>query len=66
MDLSIEMNKSRRTAKLVFAGQDDLLFVANWKSLLAEDSSQSRKDAVDIAQAGVHRFENHSGFEQYA
>lgn len=50
MDFPVELNKTRQTAKLVFAGQKDFGFVDEWRNKLGDDPNPVRRDAVDFAQ----------------
>ncbi len=66
MELPVELNKGRKTAKLIFAGQHDFGFLAEWRKTLGEDKNPVRIDAVDFAQLAVYRFEAHSEIQPYA
>jgi len=66
MEISVELNKESRIAKVVFAKKDDLNFVTTWRRSIADDTNPKRVDAVDFAQLAVSRFVNHSQIEPYA
>ena len=60
MELPVELNKTRQTAKIIFAGQHDFGFLAEWRKTLVDDKNPVRIDAVDFAQLAVYRFQAHS------
>ncbi len=66
MDFPVQLNKTRQTAKLVFAGQQDFGFVDAWRQKLGDDQNPVRRDAVDFAQLALDRFSTHSAIQPYA
>ena len=65
MELRVEVNKSRRVARVVFAGQHDFGFLAEWRKKLGDDENPIRTDAVDFAQLAIDRFSTHSAIQPY-
>lgn len=66
MELPVELNKSRQTASIVFAGQQDFGFLAGWREKLGDDQNPLRTDAVDFAQLVADRFSAHFAIQPYA
>jgi hypothetical protein len=66
MELPVELNKSRQTASVVFAGRDDFDFATEWRKTLGEDTNPMRVDACDFADLAVFRFQAHSALQPYA
>ena len=65
MDLPVEFNKERKSAKVVFPEKQDLGFLAEWREQIGGDLDPIRIDAVDFAQLAISRFSAHSGIETY-
>lgn len=66
MELPVELNKARKIATAMFAGQNDLAFVTEWRKTLGEDKNPLKTDAVDFAQLVQYRFVAHSEIQAYA
>jgi hypothetical protein len=66
MELPVELNKCRQSASVIFAGQNDFGFLAEWREKLGDDKNPVRRDAVDFAHLALDRFSTHSAIESYA
>ncbi len=65
MELPVEVNKSPRVARVVFAGKYDFGFLADWRKKLGDDQNPFRTDAVEFAQLAINRFSAHSAIQPY-
>ncbi|MGA9452350.1 MAG: hypothetical protein WBW41_13520 [Verrucomicrobiia bacterium] len=67
MELPVELNKTRKIAKIVFAEpQHDFGFLAEWREQLGGDKTPVRLDAVDFAELAHQRFFSQITKQPYA
>lgn len=65
MELPVEVDKSRKVARVVFAGKDDFGFLAEWREKLGDDQNPFRRETVELAQLAINRFSAHSAIQPY-
>jgi hypothetical protein len=66
MELTIELNKTRKTANVVFADRRDFGFLSAWRNTLGDDPNPIRNEAVTLAQLALFRYQEHSAILPYA
>jgi hypothetical protein len=66
MEVTVELNGKKKTAKVSFAQAADFAFASNWKDAIGTDQNPYRTDTVDYAQLAVKRYEASFGMGIYA
>lgn len=66
MDVTLELNGKKVTAKVSFAQPDDFKFAKSWKESIGNDQNPVRVDTVEYAQQAVKKYEASFGSGKYA